>query len=105
GCVAPVPLASGRRIDALVELIDERDVGDLYTPAPRDRPFLVQFRGVRRVHRGPLRGELSANYRIVDEARPKNVFADLTVHITLDAGAEFLRISIVGDNRGENHRI
>ncbi len=105
GVVSLVHLASGRRIDALVELIDERDVGDLYTPAPRDRPFRVQFRGARRVHRGPLRGELSANYRIVDETRPKNVFADVTVHLTLDAGAEFARISIVGNNRGENHRI
>jgi hypothetical protein len=88
-----------------LELIDERDVGDLYTPAPRDRPFRVQFRGARRVHRGPLRGELSANYRIVDDAQPKNVFADVSVHLTLDAGAEFLRIAVVGNNRGENHRI
>ena len=92
GVVSLEHLASGRRIDALLELVDERDVGDLYTPAPRDRPFRVLFRGVRRVHRGPLRGELAANYRIVDEAQPKNVFADVSVHLTLDAGREFLRV-------------
>jgi hypothetical protein len=105
GVVSLGDLTSGRRVNALLELIDERDVGDLYTPAPRDRPFRVLFRGARRVHRGPLRGELAANYRIVDEAQPKNVLADVSVRLTLDAGAKFLRIAIAGDNRGENHRV
>jgi alpha-mannosidase len=105
GAVTITHLSSGRRIHSLLELIDERDVGDLYTPAPRERSFQVVFRGARLVHRGPLRGELAASYRIVEGARPKAVLADVTAHLTLDAGAEFLRISIVGDNRAENHRV
>ena len=105
GIVALKHIASGRRIHSLLELIDERDVGDLYTPAPRERPFRVAFRGVRQIHRGPLRGELAASFRITDAARPTSVLADVTVHLSLDAAAEFLRISIVGENSSENHRV
>jgi alpha-mannosidase len=105
GAVTITHVSSGRRIHSLLELLDERDVGDLYTPAPRERSFQGVLRGARLVHSGPLRGELAASYRIVEDARPKAVLADVTAHLTLDTGAEFLRISIVGDNRAENHRV
>src|SRR4029077_19616208 len=44
-------------------------------------------------------------YRVADANRPRRVFADLTVHLTLDAGAPFLRIGVTGENREKNHRL
>jgi len=54
------------RAPSLIELVDERDVGDLYTPAPRARPFEIHQRSPRRVQRGPLRGELAIGYRLIE---------------------------------------
>lgn len=85
--------ASGRRIASLFELVDEADVGDSYTPAPRPPEQPTEFRGVRRVHRGPLRGEITARFR------------NVSVHLILDAESPFLRLRVVGDNRRENHRL
>ena len=82
---------SSRSVDAS-SFVDERDVGDLYTPAPRAHGFTVQFRGVRREHRGPLRGELALRYRILD-AETQRTSAELAVHLILDADASFVRIA------------
>jgi len=98
--------ATGRRVDSLLAFVDEGDVGDLYTPAPRPRHVAIEFRGARRLHRGPLRGELALRYRVVDPTvgrAPADV--ELTVNLILDAGAAFLRVAIVGENRRENHRL
>jgi len=98
--------ATGRHIESLFDFIDEGDVGDLYTAAPRPRNVAIQFRGVRRVHRGPLRGELSLRYRVVDPSAGRGpADVDLTVNLILDAGAAFARLEIVGENRRENHRL
>lgn len=106
GNVGLTHIASGRRIAPLIDFVDESDVGDLYTPAPRPREHATEVRGVRRVHRGPLRGELALTYRVISPAeRSRGVDAELVVHLTLDAGAEFLRVSVQGDNRRENHRL
>ena len=106
GVVSLEHAASGRVISSLIEFDDEEDVGDLYTSAPRAREFRTEFRGVRRVHGGPLRGELVLRYRLLDAANHgSHVVADLLVHVTLDADAPFLRIAVAGENRGENHRL
>ena len=106
GAVTLEHLESGRRIASLLELADEADVGDLYTPAPREWPYAVVFRGFRRVHRGPLRGELALRFRIVDTSRPRTrEKVDLAVHLILDAGAEFLRVSVRGQNWRTDHRL
>lgn len=104
GTVILEELTTGRRIASLIDFVDERDAGDLYTPGPRPLAFDVRFRGARRVHRGPLRGELALRYRLVD-AETQRTSADLVVSLTLDAEASFVRISVRGDNRRENHRI
>lgn len=102
GNVALEGMRSGRAIPSLIDLIDEADVGDTYTPAPRKRDCRIEFRGVRRAHRGPLRGELELRYRVLDR---RSVDVDLVVRLTLDAGSPFLRVRVVGDNRRENHRL
>jgi mannosylglycerate hydrolase len=97
---------SGRRIDSLIEFTDEADVGDLYTPAPRPRDVAVQFRRARRVHRGPLRGELALRYRIVGSGKlTRSADVDVTLTLTLDASATYLRLRVLGENRRENHRL
>jgi alpha-mannosidase len=106
GAVSLDHRATGRHIASLLGFVDEADVGDLYTPAPRPRPVAVEFRGVRRVHRGPLRGELALRYRVVDPSIGRGkAEVDLTVNLVLDAGASFVRIALAGENRRENHRL
>lgn len=105
GVVSLEQLATGRRIARLFEFSDEEDLGDLYTPAPRPRPFTVRFRRLRRVHRGPLRGEWALHYRIADAASPRDARVDIAVHLILDADAPFVRVEVHGDNRRENHRL
>lgn len=103
GVVSLEHTASGRLVSSLAEFVDQDDVGDLYTSAPRDRAFTVQFRGMARVHRGPLRGELALRYRMLGANR--RAIADLRVTLTLDADAAFVRLRIAGVNRAENHRL
>ena len=95
--------AAGRRIASLFDIIDESDVGDLYTPAPRPRDS-VQFRGTRVVHRGPLRGELALSYRVVS-TEPRLVSAELVIHLVLDAASGVLGIDVKGNNSGANRRL
>ena len=95
---------AGRVVPSLLSLIDEADVGDSYTPAPRPRDHSVVLRRVRRVHRGPLVGALALDYRVVD-ASARSVDAELTVTLSLHAGEPFVRIGVEGVNRRENHRL
>lgn len=96
---------AGRRIASLFEFVDEDDVGDLYTPAPRAREFVVRFRGATRVHRGPLRGQLSLRYRIAAVDAPRDAYVNATVQLILDADAPFVRLEVRGDNHREDHRL
>ena len=106
GTVSLVAHQTSRRIESLLAFVDEADVGDLYTPAPRARNASVQFRGAKAVHRGPLRGQLAVRYRVIDATAGRGrADADLTANLMLDAGAQFVRIEIAGDNRRENHRL
>jgi mannosylglycerate hydrolase len=106
GTIALTHVASGRCIDSLIRFEDDVDVGDLYTAAPRPNECRVQVRGVRRVHRGPLRGELELRVRITERhASRGGGFVDLTVHVTLDAGAAHLAVSVRGDNQRSDHRL
>ena len=97
--------ATGRVARRAISIVDEADVGDLYTPAPRPRACIVESRGVRRVHAGPLRGELELRYRIRESARARSVDANVTLRLTLDADAPFLRIGVAGENRRGDHRM
>jgi alpha-mannosidase len=96
--------AGDRRVASLLELLEEGDVGDLYTPAPRPRAYTVQFRGSRVVHRGPLRGDLALSYRILSP-ESRRARAELTLHLVLDAASEVLEIRVQGINNIENHRV
>ncbi len=97
---------SGRRVESLFHFEDDADVGDLYTPAPRQRPCEVRVGRVRRVHRGPMRGELSLAARITEPSAPRGQGGvDVTIRLILDAGASHLALSLTGDNQRDDHRL
>ena len=81
-------------------------MGDLYTPAPRPRPSRFALAGRRRVHRGPLRGELSLSARITEPNAPRGQgAAEVTIRLILDAGASYLAVALTGDNQRDDHRL
>ncbi len=90
-------LTNQRVIGDLLAFEDRRDVGDLYTPALRETLLSWRLRRVRRVHRGPLRGELSMNF-VGRSGR-------CTLRLQLDANLPALRIRVEGENRARDHRL
>jgi len=97
GAVRLESLITERVIDNVLALEDRRDVGDLYTPALRETLPTWKLRRVRRVHRGPLRGELAMNF-VGSSGR-------CTIRLQLDANLPVLRIRVEGENRAKNHRL
>jgi hypothetical protein len=89
---------TGRAVERVVELEDQTDRGDLYTPSLRGRPRPMRLDSPRLVARGPLRGSVA-----FDAALAGVVGARVT--LSLDAGASFLRAVVHGDNRGRDHRV
>jgi hypothetical protein len=98
--------AGARRIPSLLRVVDEEDVGDSYTPAPRPRAHRVECRGARIVHRGPWRGELLLRFDVRTPTRTMRAAdVEIDVHLVLDAAAPFLRIDLRGENRARDHRL
>lgn len=90
-------LSTKRVIGNLLALEDLRDVGDLYTPALREMLPPWTLRRVRRVHRGPLRGELALDF--------VGTSGRCALRLQLDANLPALRIRVEGENRGKDHRL
>ena len=106
GRVSLDALGRTRGVAPLFELADDVDIGDLYTPAPRVRPFTVRFNGVRRDHNGPWRGQLALDYTLYEAARGRRaVIARVRVHLILDAGTNVLRVHVSGSNLQPDHRL
>ena len=103
GVVRLVDLATGRVVNDVVTLADAREVGDLYTPAPREPLPSPRVRRMRLVHRGPLRGEIALDFDLTTlEGRNGG---RCRVALQLDANLAALRIAIDGENRTEDHRL
>jgi hypothetical protein len=102
-----------RLISAFLELEDTGDAGDSYTPSliePTVRGR--QSRAVQLVHRGPLRGELRAQFVLdVPECSTRDgrsaVAVPLPVEVSfvLDAGARFVRMRVQAHNGARDHRL
>ena len=90
-------LNTGHVIDNLLAFEDRHDVGDLYTPALRETLPPWKLRRVRRVHRGPLRGELELDFA--------GASGRCTLRLQLDANLPALRIRVEGENRARDHRL
>ena len=115
----------GRQASPLLSFEDVGDAGDLYTHSPVGKPIAAAwFLGARTVHRGPLRGELEARWRMrlpaarrgsADDAggdplvragrSAAHVEVTITVRLVLDAGAPFVQAIVAGTNRARDHRL
>jgi alpha-mannosidase len=102
GAIRLLDRSTGRIVEPLLTFEDAVDAGDLYTHAIREPlPALIAHR-VRVVHRGPIRGAITIDYRTVARRRGA-VRARVT--LSLDADARFLRIGIDGENGARDHRL
>jgi hypothetical protein len=106
GAVRVVSLPDGRATSALIAIEDVRDVGDLYTPAPREPIGTVRFEGVAPTQTGPLRGEITTRWTVSRAGDDSgHVLVELWVSLALDAGAPFLRLGVEGLSVGSDHRL
>ena len=93
-------LERSRRITNVVSLERAKDVGDLYTPAVRERLPIGPPRRIHVVHRGPLRGEIAVEYPMGSGRA-----GDCRVSLRLDAGSRALHVIVRGDNRSLDQRL
>ena len=103
GIVSVTDHVLARRIDDMVSLERHHEVGDLYTPAPRQRIEIGDAQGVRLVHRGPLRGELAVAY--LRGGNRRGVGGSCQIALQLDAGSRAVRVLVRGENRSTDHRL
>jgi alpha-mannosidase len=97
--------SDGSVTDSLLAIEDLRDVGDLYTPAPRPPAADVRFEGFQVTHRGPLRGQIETRWTIHRPGGDVPNVAELTVSLTLDADAPLLRLIVEGVSLAFDHRL
>ena len=124
GHVALSAPALGVHVPSLLRFEDVGDVGDLYSHSPVGKPITTAwFLGARTVHRGPLRGEIEARWRLrVPAGRrgpedgpsdphhrggrsARHVEMTIVARLVIDAGAPFLRVLLGGTNRARDHRL
>jgi alpha-mannosidase len=106
GGVELIERATDRRVTPLIEIEDQIDAGDLYTPAPRGAYASSALINVRVAHRGPLRGEIAMRWRLVPATRvPRRDQSDIVTRFILDADAPYVRVLVQGTNRAADHRI
>ncbi|GLC27647.1 glycoside hydrolase family 38 C-terminal domain-containing protein [Roseisolibacter agri] len=113
--------ALGLVLDDALTFEDVGDAGDTYTPSPVGAPRTVLWCGsARLLHRGPLRGaiELSLRMRVPAALAPApdgfsrpthaargHVELPLTVTLSLDADASWVRVHVRGENVAHDHRL
>ncbi|AHG91178.1 glycoside hydrolase family 38 [Gemmatirosa kalamazoonensis] len=123
GRVSLRALGGAVHVESLVGFEDVGDAGDTYTHSPVGAPLRsAWFAGAKTVDRGPLRGTLELRYRLRVPAalrvepdadtfsRPtkragRHVEIPLTVRLSLDADASFVRVHVRGDNVARDHRL
>ena len=103
GVVSMTDHALVRRVVDVVRLERQLEVGDLYTPAPRERIEVGAARRVRLVHRGPLRGELAVEFPVGGAVHGAGGLC--TIALQLDAGSPNVRMLVRGENRSRDHRL
>jgi alpha-mannosidase len=101
GRVALSSAAPKRVIRGLVGWESRTDVGDLYTPSVRQKRFKPRLLRTNIVHRGPLTAAVEQHWTFADRTER----TELRVRYVLDAGAQFLRVGLIGDNSALDHRL
>ncbi|MCC7053440.1 MAG: hypothetical protein IT355_09235 [Gemmatimonadaceae bacterium] len=113
-------LGTGARVNAVGWLESTTDAGDTYTPSLRGAPVVSHWSAPKMQVRGPLRveWELAAAFERpataiapatdpVARDLPSREAAEVmvTAGVALQAGAEWIEVSIRGDNRAGDHRL
>ena len=100
-------LGVNRRIESLLAIEDRVDGGDLYTPSIGATAARAEFLDARVTQQGPLVGELTLRWRLVDATKrsTRRVRGWVTVRLGVHAGARCLRLRVAGENRASNHRL
>ncbi|MDF1503839.1 glycoside hydrolase family 38 C-terminal domain-containing protein [Roseisolibacter sp. H3M3-2] len=112
---------AGVTLDDCLGFEDVGDAGDTYTASPvgaaRTTLWCVS---ARLAHRGPLRGAIALDFRMrvpaallpADDgfSRPTragrgHVELPIEVVVSLDAGADWVRVAVRGENRARDHRL
>ena len=93
-----VSTRDGRRVTRLLGIEDQDDLGDLYTPSPRGAVRRGKFSRARASRSGPLRAEMETTWRLANGDA-------LVVRLSLDAGANWLRLHVAGTNTARDHRL
>ena len=122
GRVSVLHPATGHAIDDLIGFEDVGDAGDLYTHSPVGNVLtFARTIGLQTIDRGPLRATLEVRFELrVPEglapdpddllSRPtrrsgRAATVPITVRLSLDAGAAFVRVRVTGNNRVRDHRL
>ncbi|MGI9079127.1 MAG: hypothetical protein ACR2G6_17625, partial [Gemmatimonadaceae bacterium] len=113
GAVSVQSFRTEASISSLIGFEDLGDAGDLYTFSPIQPEIReVRFLGAKITQRGPLRCEMEVGYFMdvpsTTSRMGRSASADphaLTVTLTLDAGASFLRVGLRGRNDARDHRL
>ena len=111
-------------IEDFVRFESVADWGDTYTPSLRGVPVVATIASARVVERGPLRATLEVRWRLrVPAARaspatggavaaggrrgrsPPQVTIPVAARLSVDAGSEFVRVGVSGDNLARDHRL
>lgn len=101
GAVVLESRAQRRSVRGLIDWESRADLGDLYTASPRQRKFAPKLAATRVVHHGPLIAAVEQLWVF----RHKDEAMEVRVRFALDAGAEFLRVGVLGDNAAVDHRL
>lgn len=102
GDVQVTDCITGRVLDHLLSFEQRAEVGDLYTPAPREALPAPRVSAVRASLAGPLRGEISLRFTFGARGRGRG---HCIVRLQLDAALAALRIAVGGVNRDGDHRL
>jgi alpha-mannosidase len=90
-----------RTLRGLISWESREDVGDLYTPSLRKPGLAPRLVATRVTHKGPLRGCVQQRW-VLGRGKER---VELSVDVSLDAGARFVRIAVAGDNHASDHRL
>ncbi len=102
GSVTLTDEENGHVIAGFVDIEDQDDAGDLYTPSLRGPVRSARFVGARVIHRGPLRGTIETRWKVPVR---RGHAATVRLGLSLDAASRVLRLAVSGENRADDHRL
>ena len=101
GRVTITDAVMNRSVDNALRWDSSTDLGDLYTASVRESRLVANFRSSRIVLKGPLRASIASHWSL----RAGGEHIDVSVAISVDADARFVRVDVSGMNTVVDHRL